>query len=136
MDFTVFPGNYTSLQKISHFIKTASKQAGFDGFNIYTIETAVDEACSNIIEHAYGGENIGDIEIAIEDQTRKFRIFIRDHGQPFDPNTIPVPTLSPKLSERKANGLGLFMMHQWMDEVDFQFTDSANLLIMTKFKGE
>ncbi len=136
MDFRVFPGTYESLQEISFFIKAASKEAGFDGFSIYTIETALDEACSNIIEHAYGGESIGNIEIGFKDQPEKFTIILKDHGRPFDPDSVPQPNLSPELSERKSNGLGLYMMRQWMDEVDFQFAENVNILTMVKYKGD
>lgn len=135
MDFRVFPGNYKSLKFISNYIKTVAKEAGFDEFTIYTIETAVDEACSNIIEHAYGGEDIGDIEIGYTDEPKQFTIIIKDHGHHFDPSSIPIPNLSSKLAERKANGLGLYMMHQWMDEINFQFSENSNILSMVKYKG-
>ncbi len=136
MDFRVFPGTYESLQDISIFIKAAAKKAGFDGFSIYTIETALDEACSNVIEHAYGGEFIGDIEIGFKDQPEKFTIIVKDHGRSFNPDSIPQPNLSSELSERKSNGLGLYMIRQWMDEINFQFAENVNTLTMIKNKRD
>lgn len=134
MNFKVFPGNYESLQKISLYIKTASNEAGFDGFTTYTIETSVDEACSNIIEHAYGGENKGNIEISINESDKQFTIYIRDYGKSFNPDKIPTPSMSKELKDHKGSGLGLYMMRQWMDEVDFKFGDKSNLLKMVKYK--
>lgn len=134
MNFKVFPGNYGSLQKISNYIKTASHEAGFDGFTTYTIETAVDEACSNIIEHAYGGENKGNIEISIVESPKQLTIYIRDYGSSFNPEKVPIPSMSKELKDHKANGLGLYMMRQWMDEIDFKFGEKSNLLKMVKYK--
>jgi len=132
----IFPGRYDSLEKISEFIQENTKDAGFDGFTSYTIETAVDEACSNIIEHAYGQENIGNIEISVSINPSNLTIFIKDNGRPFNPKSIPKPNLSSNLYERKGDGLGLYMMKQWMDEVQFEFVDNTNVLKMVKNKGQ
>jgi len=132
----IFPGRYDSLEKISEFIQENTKDAGFDGFTSYTIETAVDEACSNIIEHAYGQEIIGDIEISVSINPSNITIFIKDNGRPFNPKSIPKPNLSSNLYERKGDGLGLYMMKQWMDEVQFEFIDNMNVLKMVKNKGQ
>lgn len=136
MESRIFPGRYDSLEKISEFIKENAKFAGFDGFTTYTIETAVDEACSNIIEHAYGNENIGDIEISVFENPTNLTIFIKDYGKPFNPKSIPKPNLSKNLFERKSNGLGLYMMKQWMDEVQFEFVNNSNILKLVKNKGQ
>jgi anti-sigma regulatory factor (Ser/Thr protein kinase) len=135
MKFQIFPGNYESLEKISEFIKKTAKTAGFDDFTIFTIETSVDEACSNIIEHAYGEENIGNIEITIIDSEKKFSVILKDHGDPFNPDSIPTPNLSSNINEREEHGLGLYMMKQWMDDVKFEFKDNSNILTLIKNKG-
>lgn len=130
-----FPGRYTSLAKISKFVKKIAKSNGFDGLALYTIETAVDEACSNIIEHAYQGEDNGDIEVTLGMENNRLVIILKDFGQTFDPNLVELPNLSDNISERKAHGLGLYMMKQWMDEVHFEFRENANVLTMVKYKG-
>ena len=65
MKTLIFPGNYSSLTKIGDFVTQAAKSLGFESFDLYKIETAVDEACSNIIEHAYGQEGKGNIEVSV-----------------------------------------------------------------------
>ena len=57
----LFPGRYASLAEIGEFIGLAAQAAGFDSKDVYAIKLAVDEACTNIIEHGYGGEGIGKI---------------------------------------------------------------------------
>ena len=134
METLTFPGRYESLADISNFVQKIAKSNGFEGLALYTIETAVDEACSNIIEHAYGEENIGDIKISIDYNERGLVIIIRDNGQPFDPKKIKKPNLSDHLEKREDHGLGLYMMKQWMDEVHFEFTKQENVLTMIKYK--
>jgi serine/threonine-protein kinase RsbW len=94
----------------------------------------VDEAVSNIIEHAYGGEGIGEIVCncqAIEDG---IQIILEDFGAPFDPSCVPMPDLAAQLKNRKNHGLGYFLMCQLMDDVQFEFTTSSNKLTLTKKK--
>ena len=59
MTTVIFPGRYESLSEIRDFVVEIAKIAGFQDFDLYAVELAVDEACSNIIEHAYGEENVG-----------------------------------------------------------------------------
>jgi serine/threonine-protein kinase RsbW len=135
METLTFPGRYESLANISNFVKKVAKSNGFEGLALYKIETAVDEACSNIIEHAYGEEDKGDIKISIDFLNEALTITIKDKGKPFDPEKVKQPNLNDPLEERKGNGLGLYMMKQWMDEVHFVFNKQENVLTMIKYKG-
>jgi serine/threonine-protein kinase RsbW len=133
MKTLTFPGSYSSLVKISEFVLQAAKQVGFSDFDLYKIETAVDEACSNIIEHAYGQENLGDIEISVEAEPEKLTVTLTDFGKPFDPNFVKKPNLSSNLTERDDHGLGIYMMKQWMDIVEFVSSNEKNVLTLVKF---
>ena len=61
-----FPGRFESLVEISEFVARAAKEAGLDSKQVYAVRLAVDEACSNIIEHGYGDEEHGEIECAYQ----------------------------------------------------------------------
>jgi serine/threonine-protein kinase RsbW len=129
-----FPGKYSSLAKIGDFVRNLAVTAGFESFAIYSIEMAVDEACSNIVEHAYGGEGKGNIRCTCSATEHDFRITLEDTGQSFDPSSIPHPNLSEDLNEREAHGLGLYFIRQWMDEVHFEHRGSVNVLTLVKRK--
>lgn len=133
---TVFiPGRYENLTEISSLVREAAQETGLNDFAVYAVETAVDEACSNIIEHAYGGENKGDIEFSYEINDDGLKIILVDHGKPFDPDKVPIPDLKGHLRKRKTHGLGLYIMRQWMDEVKFKFEDGKNTLTMVKLRN-
>lgn len=133
MEHAVFPGRYENLEKICSLVTDQATQAGFDDSAIYAIQTAVDEACSNIIEHAYGGEDRGSIDVTISVNKECLTIKLVDQGKSFDPNEIPDPDLSNNLESRTAHGLGLFFMRKLMDEVLFDFTqESGNTVTLVK----
>lgn len=130
-----FPGRYDSLEKIAFLVQQAAQEFGLDSCAAYGVETAVDEACSNIIEHAYGGENKGTIELTYEIVGSELIITLKDSGRKFNPKKINPPNLTAPLKNRQAHGLGLYFMRQWMDEIRFERIQGRNILTMIKRKG-
>ena len=59
----IVPGRFESLTEIATFITQAAREAGLNDDEVFHVEMAVDEACSNIIEHAYAVE-AGEIDLA------------------------------------------------------------------------
>lgn len=129
------PGGFESLARISEFVISAAQAAGLDEDDVFHVEMAVDEACSNVIEHAY--DNLqGDIELTCStDAPGNFEIVILDHGQPFDPTSVPQPPImdSAKIDIMQEGGLGLYFMRKLMDDVRFEFVPGqGNKLVMIK----
>ncbi|MGB9586109.1 MAG: ATP-binding protein, partial [Anaerolineales bacterium] len=89
----IFKGEYANLNTMREFVARAAQEAGLSSSAIYGIELAVDEACSNIIDHAYGGESRGEIECNALIREDGLEIILKDKGKPFDPNKIPEPDI-------------------------------------------
>ncbi len=131
-----FPGNYASLASIGQFVRGEAQQAGLDETAIYQVEMAVDEACSNIIEHAYGGEGRGEIDCTCQCEAARLTIVLHDHGKAFDPEQVKPPDLQASLEERESHGLGLFFIREWMDQVEYSAQPGENnTLTLVKFRG-
>jgi anti-sigma regulatory factor (Ser/Thr protein kinase) len=121
------------LSEIADFVAQATHNFGMDDKQTYDVQMAIDEACSNVIQHAYGGKPNGSIDIVIEKRNKDFIVTIRDYGKPFDPKTVARPKTNVPLSERNIGGLGLFFMYKLMDRVEFDFSSrQGNFLTMVK----
>ena len=117
------------------FIAQAAEQAGFDDDAVFKLQLATDEACTNIIEHAYEGNPQGEIALSYRVEAPFFVIEIRDHGRPFTPAAVtpPTPPQPDNLENLEIGGLGLHFMRQLMDDLAFTFDPVAgNLLTMRK----
>ena len=130
-----FHGRYTSLAEISEFVAQAAQDAGLGSKEVYAVKLAVDEACTNIIEHAYGGEGIGKIECSCDVDSDALTIKLRDWGVAFDPKDVSDPDFNVPLEDLEPRGAGLYFMRKLMDEIRFIFNEKkGNLLVMVKKK--
>lgn len=123
---------FGTIPVITQFVADAAKAANLDEDAIFHCQMAVDEACTNVIEHAYGEENADSFEITCFVEAGRCTIQVVDHGKPFEPDKVPSPRVSEKLDEIKPGGIGLHLMKQLMDEVRFEFLAEGNKLVMVK----
>jgi serine/threonine-protein kinase RsbW len=129
------PGRYDQLEAVCQFVTTAAELAELGEKDIAHCQLAVDEACTNVIEHGYGGENIGSIEVRCEVVPGTLTITIHDSARPFDPAHAPAPNVTPtNLDDLRIGGLGLHFMRQVMDEVQFSYENGGNTLKLVKLK--
>ena len=120
------------LAAIRKFVAETSRSLGVDEWTIADLELAVDEICSNSMKHGYGGQG-GEIEVTVERDGPSLRVVVRDWGEVFDPEQVPVPDTELPLEERLLGGLGLFLTRQVMDDVRFEFSrDEGNSVTMIK----
>ena len=124
-----------NLPKISEFIDETMRLYKIHNIkDIYAVQLSVDEACTNIIKHAYSNKGEGAIAIRciLSNNGEKLTVHIMDWGKPFDPTTIQKPDTESGLNERKIGGLGIFFMRKFMDEIEYVRSNEMNLLIIVK----
>ena len=80
-----------------------------------SIVLAVDEACSNIIKHAYFNDPSGVIEFSITPGKTRLEIAITDYGKSCDMNLMK----PRELDDIRPGGLGTYIIGQVMDEVEY-----------------
>jgi serine/threonine-protein kinase RsbW len=133
METVTFPGRYESLASISDFVGRAASNAGLDHKSVYAVQLAVDEACCNIIDHAYGGEGKGDVKCTVDVREGEITVILQDRGQPFNPDKVASPKLNTPLDKVKSRGAGLYLIRKMMDQVHYESTPgSGNILTMQK----
>lgn len=113
------PGQTDNLELIRLFVSAVADKVGFAADEVSKIELAVDEACANVIKHAYAKETKEPIDIAIEIDYKKLAIIITDHGKGFDVNKLSKKNVKDYIAEMRVGGLGIYLMKALMDEVEF-----------------
>lgn len=113
------PSQTDNLELIRNFVAGVAKKVGFDAEDVNKVELAIDEACTNVIEHAYENDESQDIDVAIQINYDKFSIVVTDKGKTFSPKDISMPDMGRYLAELRVGGLGIYLMKTLMDEVEY-----------------
>lgn len=117
---------------IREFVGQCGRDLNLSIEAIEAFQLAVDEACTNVVEHAYEGRG-GEIEVTMEAEGDRVCATVRDWGAAFDPDAVPIPDVNAPLEKRALGGLGLFLIRQLMDHVEFEFDPvDGNTLTMIK----
>jgi serine/threonine-protein kinase RsbW len=127
------PGILNEVRQACEFVSQAARHAGLDEQAAYECELAIDEVCTNIIEHGYefNGE-AHSIEIICEQIDNRFTINVFDESPAFNPLVGPEPDPEAALEERKTGGWGVYFIKRLMDEISYQNEDGRNRLLMVK----
>ena len=108
--------------------------AGFEKTDAEQIALAVDEAVTNVIEHAYGGARDKVVELRYEDRGADLQVDVVDNGLTVDPRSLPRVDLERYASEGRKGGLGVHLMGRIMDSVTFRRSARRNVCCLVRRK--
>jgi serine/threonine-protein kinase RsbW len=114
------PSSTENLVLIRDFVTRIGQQAHLDEEEISNLELAVDEACANVIEHAYGLDSRQEVIIQAICDEEAVRISVIDTGKGFDPTGVTPASIDTLVTERRSGGLGIRLIKALMDEVSYQ----------------
>lgn len=98
----------------------------------YAVRLVCEEIIVNIIRYAYPDAADGYIGVGIAEDGQALRITIRDGGKPFNPLERERPDTTQALENREIGGLGIFLVRQVADRVDYAYTGGENRLSLVK----
>jgi len=125
----VIEARESHLAQVRDFVARICMQAGFDPADTANFKLAVDEACTNIIQHSYHNQG-GEIAIQVKYFSGQVEIVLKDTGESFDFGSVAVPDLDHYVAIGKRGGLGIYLINRIMDEVIYTTTDGSNELRM------
>jgi serine/threonine-protein kinase RsbW len=129
------PSSTENLSMIRDFVGSIGERAGFTKGELLKLELAVDEACANVIEHAYGSDSTREVTVKATIDPDVVQIRIVDTGRGFDPTAVKEADLDSLIRQRKSGGLGMPLMRSLMDEVRYEIgPGQKNELTMTKLR--
>ncbi|MCK4548870.1 MAG: SpoIIE family protein phosphatase, partial [Candidatus Krumholzibacteria bacterium] len=128
------PADENNLSEVRDFIAEICLKAGFSKRETNNTKLAMDEACTNIIKHAYR-DKAGTIRIDVQAEPGKVEINIFDRGKSFDWSKVKDPDLQQYVEIGKKGGLGIYLMNRLMDDLDYQASENGNRLFMVKNAG-
>ena len=124
------PADMAKLCDLREQLSAICEQLGIPRKTTRRMVLAIDEALSNVIEHASLKESSKEIELSLEIADDKIVAEIVDSGIPFDPCPY---NLSPDRRAYPRRGFGLYLIHMIIDQIHYERTsDGRNVLTLTK----
>ena len=125
-----FPARAAELKRIRDAVRESLEGCGCSAKSTADIVLAIDEACQNIIRHAYRGDSDNLIEFDVEHRGDRLVFSLTDHAPAIDPSRV-----KPRdLEDLRPGGLGTYFIRRVMDEIEFlrPASGSGNLLRMVR----
>ncbi len=128
------PSKSVNLELIRDFVGKLARRAGFSEDHVNKIQLAADEACTNVVKHAYKGVPAGPIQVDVTLNREKFVVTVSDKGIGFNLNNFVQLNMVEYLNQFKRGGLGIHLIQSLMDEVIFKVNPShKNSVKMIKY---
>ena len=128
----VITNRVEEVAKYTDFMKSVMERLQLDTSFARQLRLAVEEALVNVIDYAYPSEIEGNIELHIMSDGHTLKTVIKDYGVAFDPTTQQMADTSLSAEERQIGGLGILLVRELMDTVNYERYDGMNILTLTK----
>ena len=132
----VLPNDIETIPQLNEFIDSVAEEVGLEMSLTMSLNLALEEAVVNVMEYAYPEGQKGDVEIEVTADQEWMTFVIMDTGIAFDPTMKEDADTTLSAEERPIGGLGIFLVRQLMDVIDYKRQDNKNVLTLRKKMGE
>lgn len=120
------------LSKIVLFLEELGEELQLPQDMVFNLNLVLEEAISNIILYAYPKEIGKDITVLAEYNGKSLLFTITDTGKPFDPTQAEEADITLSAEERPIGGLGIYLIKQIMNEVEYHRIEGKNIFTLKK----
>ena len=128
----VIKNDISEISKLATFIGELSEELDFTPELNFNLNLVLEEAISNVILYAYGKEEQKEISLVAYSSDNNLVFVLTDSGMEFDPTKVPDADVTLSAEEREIGGLGIYLIRQIMNTVEYQRIDGKNVLTMRK----
>lgn len=128
----IIQNEINELNKLALFIEELGEELQLAPDLIFNLNLVLEEAVSNIILYAYPKQMGNEITIQADYKDHSLVFTLTDTGKPFDPTQAAEADITLSAEERPIGGLGIFLIKQIMNEVEYQRIEGRNVFTLKK----
>ena len=126
------PNDVQATTELGMFVDEVCENVGFDMSTTFKLNLAIEEAVVNVMSYAYPAGTKGDVDIDAEADDEQLKFVISDSGTPFDPTQKGEVDTTLSAEEHGIGGLGIHLIRQIMDTINYERVDGKNVLTLRK----
>ena len=126
------PNDIEKVPVLAEFVDEVCEIVGFDMSTTMGINLALEEAVVNVMSYAYQPGTTGNVNIEAMANEHRLKFIISDWGTPFDPTAEKEVDTTLSAEERPIGGLGIHLVRQIMDSINYERIDGMNVLTLRK----
>lgn len=132
IDDLTLQNDVRQVAQLNSFVKGAMEQLGIEKPLARKLQLAVEEAVVNVIDYAYPAGKVGTINVKVTSNGHQLRFVITDKGIAFNPTEASQVDTTLSAEERPVGGLGILLVRELMDSVNYERIDGKNVLTLCK----
>jgi len=126
--------DYEQVSEVNKLIRVFLLKENLEMLICNAVEICLNEALNNVIKHAYGGKSKYGIDINIRKNVKYLEIEIIDNGESRAKLDTPTLDFDPEdIDNLPESGMGLYIIHQLMDEVNYITLNGKNYFTLKKY---
>ena len=128
----ILQNEVAEISKLAIFIDELGEEFGLSPDLVFNLNLVLEEAVSNVILYAYPKEEHQTISLIVKKKENQLIFVLTDSGKEFDPTQAPDADITLSAEDRPIGGLGIFLIRQIMNTVEYQRIDGKNVLTLGK----
>ena len=126
------PNDVQEVPQLATFVEEVCESHGVDMMTTMQLNLALEEAVVNVMTYGYPEGTKGYVDISVQAESDCLTFVISDSGQPFDPTTKGDVDTTLPAEQRSIGGLGIHLVKQLMDSIQYEYKDGHNTLTLKK----
>ena len=128
----ILKNDIAEISRLSEFIEKVGEEFMLTPDLVFNLNLVLEEAVSNVIFYAYPKEVYENITLSLKKDDNMLIFVLTDSGKEFDPTLIPDADVTLSAEQREIGGLGIFLIRQIMNTVEYQRIEGRNVLTLRK----
>ncbi len=128
----VLSNDTSEVPRLNDFVGEVCQTVGLESIVAMQVKLAIEEAVVNVMKYAYPQGTRGDVTIEAVSNDVRLKFTIIDSGKPFDPTVLPEVDTTLPAKDRRIGGLGIHIVRQFMDSINYERSGNLNILAIRK----
>ena len=124
--------NFGQIRLVRDRVQAFGERSGLPSEVLFVVKLSIEELLINTISYGYTDQETHTIEIQIDLRAGQLNVRMTDDAVAFDPRNAKEPDTKATLKDRQFGGIGIYLVKNLMDHIEYRREGGRNHLTLTK----